>query len=141
MNLAEYSSCDGVALADLVRKRKVSPKELANLFAKAVEKVNPRINGVIEVWSDRLEGLGDRVVPDGPFVGVPFLMKDIGAGEGGRVQDNGSRLMKGHIVDKDAFLTERFKKVRLTLLGRTTCPEFAMGISTESLLTGATRNP
>jgi amidase len=108
MNLAEYSSCDGVALADLVRKRKVSPKELANLFAKAVEKVNPRINGVIEVWSDRLEGLGDRVVPDGPFVGVPFLMKDIGAGEGGRVQDNGSRLMKGHIVDKDAFLTDAF---------------------------------
>jgi amidase len=141
MNLAEYSSCDGVALAELVRRQVVSPTELANLFAEAVEKVNPRINAVIEVWSDRLQGTHDRAVPDGPFGGVPFLMKDIGAGEGGRVQDNGSRLMKGHVVDKDAYLTERFRKAGLTLLGRTTCPEFAMGISTESVLTGATRNP
>jgi len=141
MNLAEYSTYDGVALADLVRKRKVSPKELANLFTEAVEKVNPKINAVIEVWSDRIEGLDDRVVHDGPFAGVPFLMKDIGAGEGGRKQEDGSRLMKGYVVEKDAYLTERFKKAGLTLLGRTTCPEFAMGISTESVLTGATRNP
>ena len=141
MNLAEYSSCDGVALADCVRKRNVSPKELANLFAEAVAKVNPRINAVIEVWSDRIAELDDRIVPDGPFAGVPFLMKDIGVGEAGRHQDMGSRLMKGHVVDKDSSLTQRFKKAGLTLLGRTTCPELAMGISTESILTGATRNP
>ncbi len=141
ISLEENSRCDGVALADLVRQRKVTPKELSVLFAEAVEKVNPQINAVIEVWSDRIAGLDKQVVSEGPFVGVPFLMKDVGAGEGGRVQDNGSRLMKGHIVDKDSFLTERFKKAGLTLLGRTTCPEMAMGISTESVLTGATRNP
>src|SRR5512136_2640888 len=142
MNLEEYSRYDGVALAGLVRKREVSPKELANLFVEAVEKVNPRINAIIEVWSDRIKGLDNNMnVPDGSFAGVPFLMKDLGAGEAGRVQDNGSRLMKGHVVDNDAFLTERFKKAGLTLLGRTTCPELGMGISTESVLTGATRNP
>ncbi len=141
MDLAEYSSLDGVALADSVRKREVSAKQLADLFVEAVEKVNPRINAVIEVWSDRIKTLDDLAVPNGTLAGVPFLMKDIGAGEGGRVQDNGSRLMKGHVVDKDAFLTERFRKAGLTLLGRTTCPEFALGISTESALTGATRNP
>jgi len=141
MNLEEYSRCDGVALADLVKKREVSPKELVHLFAEAVEKVNSKINAIIEVYQDRVERLDESVIPAGPFIGVPFLMKDIGAGEGGRVQDNGSRLMKGHVVDKDSFLTERFKKAGLTLLGRTTCPEFAMGISTESVLTGATRNP
>ena len=141
MNLEEYSRYDGVALAGLVRKREVSPKELANLFVEAVEKVNPRINAIIEVWSDRIKGLDNVNVPDGSFAGVPFLMKDLGAGEAGRVQDNGSRLMKGHVVDKDAFLTERFKKAGLTLLGRTTCPELGMGISTESVLTGVTRNP
>jgi len=141
MNLEEYSHCDGVALADLVKKLEVSPKELVHLFMEAVEKVNPKINAIIEVYQDRVEGLDDRVIPASPFAGVPFLMKDIGAGEGGRLQDNGSRLMKGHVVDKDSFLTERFKKAGLALLGRTTCPEFAMGISTESVLTGATRNP
>ncbi len=141
MNLAEYSSCDGVALADLVRKREVSPKELAHLFAEAVEKVNPRINAVIEVYSDRIRGLDDHAVSAGPFAGVPFLMKDIGAGESGRRQEMGSRLMKGHVADKDSFLTALFKEAGLTLLGRTTTPEFALGISTESALTGATRNP
>jgi len=141
MNLAEYSSCDGVALADLVRKREVSPKELAYLFVEAVEKVNPRINAVIEVYFDRIEGLDDNAISTGPFAGVPFLMKDIGAGESGRHQEMGSRLMKGHVADKDSFLTDLFKKAGLTLLGRTTTPEFAMGISTESVLTGATRNP
>ena len=54
---------------------------------------------------------------------------------------SGSRLMKGFVADKDSFLTERFKKAGLILLGRTTTPEFALGISTESSLTGATRNP
>jgi len=62
MNLAEYSSCDGVALADLVRRREVSPKELAHLFVEAVEKVNPKINSVIEVYSDRIEGLDDHAI-------------------------------------------------------------------------------
>ncbi len=141
MNLAEYSSCDGVALADLVRRREVSPKELAHLFVEAVEKVNPMINAVIEVYPDRIEGLDDHAIPAGPFAGVPFLMKDIGAGEGGRRQESGSRFMKGNVVDNDSFLTTLFKKAGLTLLGRTTTPEFALGISTESALMGATRNP
>lgn len=141
MGLAEYSALDGVALAGLVRGGSVSPRELASLFVEAVEKVNPRINAVIEVWSDRIEGLDDRVVPGGPFAGVPFLMKDLGAGEAGRVQESGSRLMRGRVVEKDAYLTERFRRAGLTLLGRTTCPELGMGVSTESVLTGATHNP
>ncbi len=109
MNLAEYSSCDGVALADLVRRREVSLKELAHLFVEAVEKVNPRINAIIEVYSDSIEELDDRAI-SGPFAGVPFLMKDIGAGENGRRQESGSRLMKGYVADKDSFLTALSRK-------------------------------
>jgi amidase len=141
MNLAEYSSCDGIALAELVRKREVSPKELAQLFVEAVEKINPEINAVIEVYFDSIKQLDDQAISAGPLAGVPFLMKDIGAGEGGRLQESGSRLMKEHIVDKDSFLTTLFKGAGLTIMGRTTTPEFALGISTESELMGATRNP
>ena len=87
MNLADYSSFDGVALAELVRKREVTPKELAHSFVEAVEKVNPRINAVIEVYLDRIEGLDDdHAIPSSPFAGVPFLMKDVGPHEGGRHQ-------------------------------------------------------
>ena len=141
MSLEEYSKSDAVTLGELVRKRAVLPSELARLFVEAVEKVNPRINAVIEVYSDRIESLDDRAVSAGPFAGVPFLMKDIGAGEAGRVQEMGSMLMKGHIADKDSFLTTLFKNAGLNLLGRTATPEFALGASTESVLTGPTRNP
>ena len=141
MDLAKYSSYDGVALANLVRKKQVSSKELAQLFGEAIEKVNPKINAVIEVYNDRIEGMDEKTISDGPFAGVPFLMKDIGAGEKGRLQESGSRLMKGHVSDKDSFLTSSFKKAGLNILGRTTTPEFALGISTESVLTGDTKNP
>lgn len=141
MDLAEYSRCDGVALADLVKRRKVSPNELANLAADAAEKLNPQLNAVIEVYEDRLEGPNGAAIPAGPFAGVPFLMKDIGSGEAGRKQEFGSRLMKGYVVQKDPFLTQRFKAAGLTLLGRTTTPEFALGASTESALCGDTHNP
>ena len=141
MELAEYSGYDGVALADLVKRRKVSPRGLAELAVEAVERVNPRINAVIEVFTDRVEGLKDAAIPPGPFAGVPFLMKDIGSGEAGRKQEFGSRLMKGNVVQSDPFLTTRFKSAGLTLLGRTTTPEFALGASTESALSGDTHNP
>ncbi|BDZ68255.1 amidase [Methanobacterium ferruginis] len=141
MDMVEYSKCDGVVLADLVKMGEVSPKELAYFFVEAVEKVNPKINAVIEVYFDRIEALDDQTISDGPFAGVPFLMKDIGAGEKGRYQESGSRLMKGHVAEQDSFLTELFKKAGLTLLGRTTTPEFALGISTESELVGVTYNP
>ncbi len=141
MDLAEYSRYDGVALADLVKRRKVSAKELADLAAEAADKVNPKINAVIEVFQDRVESLKGAANPAGPFAGVPFLMKDIGSGEAGRKQEFGSRLMKGYVVQKDPFLTTRFKAAGLTLLGRTTTPEFALGASTESALSGDTHNP
>jgi len=141
MNLVEYSKCDGVALADLVRRGEVSPTELALLLLEAVEKINPQINAVLEIYQDRVEALDDQKISDGPFSGVPFLMKDIGASEGGRLQESGSKLMQGHVAVNDSFLTTFFKNAGLTLLGRTTTPEFALGISTESELVGVTNNP
>ncbi len=140
MNLAEYSKYDGIALANLVRRGETSPKELVELFVEAVDKVNPRINAIIEVFSDRVKEAGDQVFA-APFVGVPFLMKDIGAQQAGRLQESGSRLMKGFVAEKDSLLTELFKKAGLNLMGRTTTPEFGLGASAESELTGATRNP
>ncbi len=83
----------------------------------------------------------DHVISDDTFEGVPFFMKVIGAGERGRHQESGSRLIRGHVAEQDSFLTTFFKKAGLTLLGRTTTPEFALGISTESELLGVTPNP
>ncbi|HKM77183.1 MAG TPA: amidase [Candidatus Bathyarchaeia archaeon] len=141
LDLIEYAQHDGLSLGELVKRRKITSKDLGRLFLAAVAKVNPKINAVIEAYDDHVNALDEKIVPDGPFAGVPFLMKDIGATEKGRRQEQGSRLMKGYVANKDSFLTTRFKQAGLTLLGRTTIPEFAMANNTVSVLTGVTRNP
>jgi amidase len=142
MNLEEYSQYDGLGLAALVRKKEVTRRELAELANQAIDKINPQINGVIETHTDRIESLGDKPDnPDAPFTGVPFLLKDIGATDGGRKQEMGSRLAEGNVAKQDSFLTKRFKEAGLNILGRTTTPELGFAPTTESILTGKTRNP
>jgi amidase len=141
MDLAEYSSYDGLGLAELVRAGQVTAPELARLCLAAVEQVNPRINAVIETYPERAEMPATKATPGGAFAGVPFLLKDAGSGEAGARQETGSPLLRGHIVAAERFLTQHFRAAGLTILGRTTTPEFALSASTESLLSGVTRNP
>jgi amidase len=141
MNLAEYSKYDALGLAELVQMKEISSKELALTALKAIEKVNPEINAVIEVFHDKIDDLEATALTAGPFGGVPFLLKDIGCTEAGRKQEMGSRFMEGFVADQDSYLMTKFNQAGLINLGRTTTPEFALSSSTESVLTGDTHNP
>ena len=141
MNLGEYSQFDALGLAELVRTGEVSPRELGQLALDGVEKVNPNLNAVIEVHRDRVEALDESTLPEGPFRGVPFMLKDLGATEAGRKCENGSRLTKGAVSEGDCHLVSQFKRAGLNLMGRTTTPEFGLTATTESTLTGDTANP
>lgn len=141
MNLSEYSKYDALGLADLFRTKEITPTELAQLAIEGIEKVNPEINAVIEIFHDKIDDLEETVSTDGPLGGVPFLLKDIGCTEAGRRQEQGSRLMEGFVADHDSFLMTRFKGAGLINLGRTTTPEIALSSSTESVFTGDSRNP
>ncbi len=141
MKLDEYVQYDATGLAELVRKREVGATELAQLAAAGVEKVNPALNAVIETYADRIDDLDESTIPDGPFRGVPFFLKDLGPRQQGRRQEAGSRLMKGYVADYSSFLTEQIERAGLNILGRTTCPEYGVTGTTESILTGATANP
>ena len=93
MKLADYARHDGTGLATLVREGEVSPTELARTALDAIEALNPRLNAVIEVYRERVEELDESTLPDGPFRGVPFLLKRIGISEAGRpMGDLGARL-------------------------------------------------
>ena len=134
MNLSEYSRYDGLDLAQRVRNREVTPGKLAELVIQGVQKVNPKINSVIEIYDDALD-IADRVTHhQGPFAGVPFLRKDLGATEAGRLQELGSRLFKGHVPDHDSFLMTRFKAAGLVTLGRSTVPELGISGQTGTIL-------
>lgn len=138
----EYCREDATGLAALVRSEAVSQKELAEMMVGAVATLNPELNCVIECFEDRLANLPDRPQdPDAPFAGVPWLLKDIGAGEPGRKQEQGSRLLEGHLVEAETQLATKLRSSGLVNLGRTKIPEFAYDGNTESLLEGSTRNP
>lgn len=141
MDIKEYTRYDGLGLAALVRRGEILPGELAELFARAVEAVNPRINAVVEVYPDALDIADQTSLSRGPFCGVPFLRKDLGATEAGRLQEMGCRLFKGFRPDHDAYLMRRFKNAGLMLLGRSTVPELGISGQTETILQGITRNP
>jgi amidase len=141
MTLAEYADHDGLGLAELVKRGEVSANQLAACALEAIHKVNPQLNAVSEVYEQRARKADTLFNAKAPFAGVPFLMKDIGAGEAGKKQEMGSRLALAYKTTVTAVLTKYFKDAGLILLGRTTAPEFALSLSTESVAFGKTRNP
>jgi amidase len=141
MNLTEYGGYDGLGLADLVARKQVSPRELALTAVAAIEKVNPALRAVVEIYPDRTEGLDETTLGHGPFRGVPFLIKDVFGHEKGRTIEFGSRLCKGMTAEADTFLLEQFRDAGVNILGRSAAPEYSMSGTTESVLHGNTSNP
>src|SRR5262245_52067368 len=141
MTLAEYAAHDACGLADLVRTRRVSPKELADAAARAVDAVNPRLNAVVETYADRIEGLDERRLGGGPFRGVPFLIKDFFGHEAGRRVEFGSRLCRGMVAQQDTFLAEMLRAAGVNIIGRSAAPEYSMSGTTETALYGNTSTP
>ena len=141
MKLAEYSSYDGLGLAELVATKQVTPKELALSAAAAIEKVNPKLNAVVEIYEDRIGGLDEKSLGTGPFHGVPFLMKDVFGHEKGRKIEFGSRLCRGMVVETGTYLVDHLKAAGVNIVGRSAAPEYSMAGTTEGVLYGNTSNP
>ncbi|TIR16150.1 MAG: amidase [Mesorhizobium sp.] len=138
MNLSEYVEYDATGLASLVKAGEATSLELTRLARAAHDEVNPRINAVIEFYEDAETVAGADA---GLFHGVPFLRKDIGATEAGRLQEKGSRLFKGHRSDTDSYYFRRARDAGLRTIGRTTLPELGSSGMSESILNGITGNP
>jgi len=136
MDLEGYTSHDAVGLADLIRRGEVHPSELAT---RAIKAVNRTINGVIEAYDDA-EDQPDASENEA-FGGVPFLPKNIGATEQGRLTEMGSRLCEGVVAARDAGFTQRCRAAGLRFFGRTTTPEFGLHGTTETIACGTTANP
>lgn len=137
MDQSDYLSHDATGLAALVRKGEVAPRDLTAAARARHDAVNPTLNAVLEFYDDA------ETLPDiaGPFGGVPFLRKDIGATEAGRLQECGSRLLRGNRADHDGHFITRARSAGLKIVGRSAVPEFAFSGFTETLLHGITRNP
>ncbi len=138
---ADYLKYDGLGLADLVFRKEVKPEELLEAAITRIEKLNPSLNAVVTKMYDEAWGTIAGALPDGPFKGVPFLLKDIGATYAGVRLTMGSKLLANYVPGYDNELVKRYKKAGLVCVGRTNTPEFGLNISTEPELFGPTRNP
>ena len=137
MKLDEYSRYDAMGLAELVRQRAVTARELAQTALAAIAAVNREINAVVETFP---EGAANATGA-GPLGGVPFLRKDILIQEMGGLTEFGSRLAAGLKMPNASELALRYQRAGLVTLGRTTTPELAFNATTENVKDGATRNP
>lgn len=140
--LGDYETYDALGLADLVAKNEVSPTTLLEGAIARIEKVNPRINAIASLAVDAAMASIDRGVPAGPFRGVPFLLKDLGAAAIDVPSNLGSRLFANTHYQVDSALVQRLKRAGLVIFGRTTSPELGIGPVTEAKVYGGpTRNP
>jgi amidase len=95
ISLADYTRYDGLGLAELVKRRDVAPQELADAAFAAIERVNGELNAVLQRLPDLARAEIERGLPQGPFTGVPFLIKELSLAARGVSADLGSRLLRG----------------------------------------------
>ena len=133
----EYARHDAVGLRDLIRAGEVTAAEVETAARDALERANAEVNGLaLPLFEPALDH-----APDGPFAGVPFLIKDSGPMAEGVPFCLGSRAIQGAVAQYDTDLMTRFRAAGLVTLGLTTVPELVISFSTESLRYGPTRNP
>jgi amidase len=137
----EYDAYDGLGLAALVKKKKVSPPELCEEAIARIEALNPKLNAVIYQMYDLGRKAARGGLPGGPFRGVPFLLKDLIAACAGVPMQCGSRAFRNYIPAFDTELVRRFKNAGFVILGKTSTPEFGLMGVTEPDAFGPTRNP
>jgi Asp-tRNA(Asn)/Glu-tRNA(Gln) amidotransferase A subunit family amidase len=138
---AEYCDYDATGLAELVRKREVSAADLLREARNRCDRVNPQLNAVVRRLDAEAERTAGAMASDGPFSGVPFLVKDLGPALAGAPLTCGSRLFAGYVPQADGEIVKRFKAAGLIAFGKTNVPEFGLVPFTEPELFGPCRNP
>ena len=141
--LDELTTLDATAQAELVRRGEATPLELVDAAIARIERVNGQLNAVITPLFERARARAAGPLPDGPFRGVPFLFKDLGARAAGDPYHAGLRAARqaGWVAPHSTVLARRFLDAGLVVLGKTNTPELGLVPTTEPVSYGPTRNP
>ena len=137
----EYATYDGLGLAELVRRKEVTPAELLDAALERIAAVNPRIACVPLLMEGAARKQLSGGVAYGPFQGVPFLLKDLYLQLEDSPLTNGSRLFRDFVCTVDFTLTERYRAAGFVFAGRTTSPEFGLNMASEPVIFPPARNP
>ncbi len=137
----DYTACDATELARRVRDREVSPAELTETAISAIEAVNPKLNAVVHKMYDEARATAKGPLPEGPFQGVPMVIKDFDGFLAGHPWTASCRFLEGFVPDHDAEAIARLRRAGLVFLAKSNLPELAILGSTEPKWRGSTRNP
>lgn len=140
-DVEHITALDATGQAELVRTGQVSAPELVTAAITRIERLNPRINAVVTPTFDRALDQLRTGLPNGPFTGVPYLLKDLATEQAGVRFTEGSAFLRENTSQRDQELVRRLRAAGLVLLGKTNTPEFGMAPTCEPLLHGPTRNP
>src|SRR4030088_3507083 len=138
MAFSEYDSYDGFGLAEFVRTKQVSASELLDEAIARTAKIDPQINAVVVKHYDYAQRQIDNGLPDAPFTGVLFLLKDLYIIEV-TLTTSGASIYKDNVADHTSTLAQRFLNTGVTIFGKSSSPEFGLMPTTESRLFGPLR--
>lgn len=138
-----------VDIAAAIRRKEVSPVEIADLYLERIERIDPELNAFAHRADDDVRGAAkraaDAVVTTSadelpPFHGVPLPIKNLNpvAGWPCTYGSRGASRAPRHESDP---IVDRFIDAGFVLLGVTNSPEFGTISYTESDAHGVTRNP
>jgi amidase len=139
----ELARLDATAQAELVSNGEATAAELTEAAIARIEATNDEVNAVIHPLFDQGLEAAKGELPSGPFKGVPFLLKDLGAAFVGQPLHLGMNYLKERDfrAPLDTYLAERFRAAGLVTIGKTNCPELGILPTTEPRAYGPTRNP
>ena len=141
VSLSDYRALDALALAEGIRRKDFSATEVLETAIARAEAINPAINAIVEPLYDYALNQIKQGLTEGPFAGVPFLLKDLGLMLEGTKTTEGSRFFKDQVASYTDTMVQRYLNAGFLMMGKSASPEFGGTATTESLLFGDTRNP
>ncbi|WP_396214075.1 amidase family protein [Gemmatimonas sp.] len=137
----EYDALDGLALADLVRRREVSAAQVTEAALARMAARNPAINAVVRPLEQLARDMASRVPADAAFAGVPMLIKDLVATIAGVPTSYGTNVMQQVTPGHDSELVARYRRAGAVFIGKSNTPELGLTPFTESEALGPARIP
>ncbi len=136
------SNYDGIGIGDLVRNKEIKPIEIYEEAVNRTLELNPKLNFLwYEGFEEGRKMANNPNLPDGPFKGVPWLVKELASMWEGLPLHNHCPYLKDGITPFDSYLVKQIKKSGFLLLGKSIAPEMGWALSSEPKMHGPVKSP
>jgi Asp-tRNA(Asn)/Glu-tRNA(Gln) amidotransferase A subunit family amidase len=137
-----FASHDALAVAGLIKARKLGVREVLEATLQRLRALNGRLNAITDFYDGTLLEASVAAAGDGPFQGVPYVVKQLMADCAGTPTTLGSRFFATEpVAAADSAAVAAMRRAGLLIAGRTNTSEFGLAPTTEPAFGGATVNP